>query len=130
MTNIKVELWTNDCYGCDRHGKYDAVRDWVIKNGLPLANFAVKRIVLNPDWQQKAEQIGIEPPFVKFITEKGETIMSYEQFKQDDYIDWERSEDGKKIEVADESEPKKVVKVRKKKTATIKKKETKTTSEE
>lgn len=129
-STTKIELWTNDCYGCDRYGKYDAIRRYVIESGIPLQNFAVKRVILNPDWQQEAESLGVEVPFVKFINEKGEKMtIPYSNFEKGDYIDWKRDEDGK-IEVIDESEDIKVVKVRKKKTTSIKKKEVKTTSEE
>lgn len=129
-STTKIELWTNDCYGCDRHGKYDAIRHYVLENGIPLQNFAVKRVILNPDWQAEAESLAVEVPFVKFINEKGEKmVIPYSNFEKGDFVDWERN-DEHKIEILNEDEDVKVVKVRKKKTAVVKKKATKTTSEE
>lgn len=82
-----LELWLNECYGCDRKGKYDAIRRFVIDNHIPLANFSVKRAILDPKWLEEARMIesslGIKMPFVRLKDKKGVIItMDFEEWKK------------------------------------------------
>lgn len=81
---VSVELWTNDCYGCDREGKYDDVRHFVIAQQLPLRAFKVIRPILNPSWLEKSKQWakkGLELPLVKLGYDDGEeAVFNYGDF--------------------------------------------------
>lgn len=108
-----IELFTKDCYGCDRKGRYNAIRDYVVAKSLPLSDFVVKRIQLNPDWVKEAEEIGVELPFLRFTSEKeGTRVINYDEWL-------------KELEKPQVIELKKK-RSTKKKTASIKKEETKT----
>lgn len=113
--NIKrVELWLNECYGCDRKGKYDPLRRFILDNQIPLKAFEVKRIILSKEWTEQAESIGIEPPFVGIEDDKGVTYMSYDELLKQIHEQMEQPKE--------EPKPKTI----KKKTASVKRKETKT----
>lgn len=48
---------------------------------IKLTNFTVKRIELNPDWQQEANSFDIELPLVVFENEDGEReAITYSEF--------------------------------------------------
>lgn len=72
---MKIELWTKDCYGCDRHGKYTAIRQYIIDNNIPLKNFKVKRIQLDPNWTREALTFDVELPLLRFEQDDGEIKM-------------------------------------------------------
>lgn len=84
---VSLELWLNECYGCDRKGKYDPIRRFVIDNNIPLANFSVKRAILDPKWLEEARMLesslGIKMPFVRLKDNKGEIItMNFTEWKK------------------------------------------------
>lgn len=108
---MKIELWLNECYGCDRKGKFDPLHRFILDNNIPLGNFIVKRTILKPEWQKEAEQSGVELPALKIIGEKGVEIVNYKE--------WLANKDTQVVQL----------KKTRKKTASIKKKEVKTTEE-
>lgn len=126
-----LELWLNECYGCDRKGKYDTIRRFVIDNRIPLANFSVKRAILDPKWLEEARMIenslGIKMPFVRLKDKKGEIItMNFTEWKKA-YQQATGRIEPKPIIKAKEEEPKKAKKkIKTTKKTNMKKKETKT----
>lgn len=72
---MKIELWTKDCYGCDRHGKYAAIRQYILDSGIPLKNFSVKRIQLDPKWTREALNCDVGLPLLRFEQDDGEIKM-------------------------------------------------------
>lgn len=121
-----LELWLNECYGCDRKGKYDCIRQFIINERIPLANFCVKRTILDSKWVEEARRVknslGIDLPFVRLTNKKGEVItMNFAQWKQ---AYWEATG---KLEPKSELMEKKPKQKRKVKTTNIKRKQTKNT---
>lgn len=113
---MKVELWANDCYSCDKDGKYDPLRRWILDNGVSLGDFVVKRLITNQKWLDEAESYGVEIPAVKIIYDNGEdVVMDYEHFKET---------------MIESVQVVKMKKKRTKKTAIVKSEEVKTTSED
>ena len=128
-----LELWLNECYGCDRKGKYDSIRRFVIDNRIPLANFSVKRAILDPKWLEEARMIenslGIKMPFVRLKDKKGEIItMNFTEWKKAYQQATGRIEPKPAIKPKEEKEePKKTrQRVKTTKKTNMKKKETKT----
>ena len=125
-----LELWLNECYGCDRKGKYDTIRRFVIDNRIPLANFSVKRAILDPKWLEEARMIenslGIKMPFVRLKDKKGEIItMNFTGWKKA-YQQATGRIESKPI-IKQKEEPKKAKKkIKTTKKTNMKKKETKT----
>ena len=79
--DTKVTLYLKECYGCDRAGKYTPLHQFIINNQIKLTNFTVKRVELNPDWQQEASSFDIELPLVVFENEDGEReAITYSEF--------------------------------------------------
>lgn len=72
---MKIELWTKDCYGCERNGRYTAIRQYIIDNGIPLKNFSVKRIQLDPNWTKEALASDVELPLIRFEEDNGGVKM-------------------------------------------------------
>mgnify|MGYP000943988982 CR=1 FL=1 len=65
----------------DRAGKYTPLHQFIINNQIKLTNFIVKRIELNPTWQQEANSFDIELPLVVFENEDGEReAITYSEF--------------------------------------------------
>lgn len=118
---MKIELWTKDCYGCDRHGKYTAIRQYIIDNHIPLKNFEVKRIQLDPRWTKEAIAFDVELPLLRFDDEKGNITMI-------NYDEWLRREKKNSVKVIETV--KKARKKRVKKTASIKQEEVITKGED
>lgn len=85
----KVELWTNDCYSCDRHNKYQPIRRFVLDKQIPLANYVVIKPITDMKWQKQANQIKnsycIKMPFVMLEDEKGvKKYMDYDTFVEEE----------------------------------------------
>ena len=79
--DTKVTLYLKECYGCDRTGKFDPIRRFILDRHIKLANFIVKRIELNPTWQQEALLLDMELPAVVFENEDGDReAMPYSEF--------------------------------------------------
>ena len=79
--DTKVTLYLKECYGCDRAGKYTPLHQFIINHQIKLTNFIVKRIELNPIWQQEANSFDIELPLVVFENEDGEReAITYSEF--------------------------------------------------
>lgn len=118
---MKVELWLAECYGCEQDNKFAPLRRWVLDSGISWRDYVVKRVITNPDWQDEWRSSGVELPAVKMTNEKGEvTIVNYQE--------WLLSQIKENMAKPADEEPKKVV--LKKRTASIKKKEVKTTKED
>ena len=84
---VSLELWLNECYGCDRKGKYDPIRRFILDNHIPMANFSVKRAILSPEWLEEAKRLedslNIKMPFVRLKDSKGViTTMDFEEWKK------------------------------------------------
>lgn len=79
--DTKITLYLKECYGCDRKGKFDPIRRFVLDHQIKLANFMPKRIELNPTWQEEALSLDMELPALVFENEDGEReAMPYSEF--------------------------------------------------
>ena len=126
-----LELWLNECYGCDRKGKYDSIRRFVIDNHIPLASFSVKRAILDPKWLEEARMIenslGIKMPFVRLKDKKGEIItMNFTEWKKAYQQATGRIEPKPVIKPKEEESKKTKKKIKTTKKTNMKKKDTKT----
>lgn len=79
--DTKITLYLKECYGCDRSGKYTPLHQFILDHQIKLTNFVVKRIELNPTWQQEALAFDIELPLLVFENEDGEkVVIAYSEF--------------------------------------------------
>ena len=79
--DTKITLYLKECYGCDREEKYTPLHQFILEHQIKLTNFIVKRIELNPDWQQEARVFEIELPLLVFENEPGERMaIAYSEF--------------------------------------------------
>lgn len=77
----RIELFHKFCFGCDRHNKYDILRQYIIDERLPLDTLWIKRVETNPEWQEEAKNIGLDLPFLR-ITMRNGTVnnITYEEW--------------------------------------------------
>lgn len=77
----RIELFHKFCFGCDRHNKYDILRQYIINERLPLDTLWIKRVETNPEWQEEAKNIGLDLPFLR-ITMRSGTVknITYEEW--------------------------------------------------
>lgn len=77
----RIELFHKLCFGCDRHNKYDILRQYIINERLPLDTLWIKRVETNPEWQEEAKNIGLDLPFLR-ITMRNGTVknITYEEW--------------------------------------------------
>lgn len=79
--DTKITLYLKECYGCDRSGKYTPLHQFILDHQIKLTNFIVKRIELDPTWQQEALAFDIELPLLVFENEDGEkVVIAYSEF--------------------------------------------------
>ena len=79
--DTKVVLYIKGCYGCDRDNKYGPIHQFVIDKRIPLGNFSVRRIELDPDWQEFVKKLDIELPIVLFENADGNQLaINYDEF--------------------------------------------------
>lgn len=79
--DTKITLYLKECYGCDREEKYTPLHQFILEHQIKLVNFVVKRIGLDPDWQQEAHAFEIELPLLVFENESGEKMaIAYSEF--------------------------------------------------
>lgn len=79
--DTKITLYLKECYGCDRKGKFDPIRRFILDHQIKLANFIPKRIELNPTWQEEALLLDMELPALVFENEDGDRkAMTYSEF--------------------------------------------------
>lgn len=88
----KVTLYLKECYGCDRWNKYGPLHDFLNDHKIGIYNghngvlennglFMVKRIELNPKWQQEAAALEVDLPALLFEHPNGEReAITYNEF--------------------------------------------------
>lgn len=82
----RIELFHKNCFGCDKHNRFEQIRQFIINERLPLDTLWIKRIETDPEWQEEAKNIGLDLPFLRITTKDGEV-------ENIDYKEW-----AKKIE--------------------------------
>lgn len=77
----RIELFHKNCFGCDRHNRFEHIRQFIINERLPLDTLWIKRIETDPEWQEEAKNIGLDLPFLR-ITMKNGTVknITYEEW--------------------------------------------------
>lgn len=81
QNTTRITLYVSECFGCDRNGKYDPLRKYILDQKIPLSHFVPKRIQLNPEWREKAYSYGIELPLLVIEQDGKDTIaINYEEW--------------------------------------------------
>ena len=80
-SDTKITLYLKECYGCDRNKKYTPLHQFILDHQIELTNFIVKRIELNPVWQQEASSFEFELPLLVFENKDGDkSAIVYSDF--------------------------------------------------
>lgn len=68
----RIELYHNHCYSCDKFNDFGTLRQFIITERLPLDTLIIKRIETDPEWQEEANSIGLDLPFLRITKKDGE----------------------------------------------------------
>lgn len=86
----RIELFHKNCFGCDRHNRFEHIRQFIINERLPLDTLWIKRIETDPEWQEEAKNIGLDLPFLRITMKNGEVVNI-------DYDEWVNKLTKKKV---------------------------------
>lgn len=77
----RIELYHKHCYSCDKFNDFSTLRQFIITERLPLDTLIIKRIETDPEWQEEANSIGLDLPFLRITKKDGEV-------ENIDYKEW------------------------------------------
>lgn len=77
----RIELYHKHCYSCDKFNDFSTLRLFIITERLPLDTLIIKRIETDPEWQEEANSIGLDLPFLRITKKDGEV-------ENIDYKEW------------------------------------------
>lgn len=78
--DTKITLYLKECYGCDRNGKYDPLRRFILDHKVKLTNLVIKRVELDLDWQKEALLLEMELPALLFNNGDQKYAITYSEF--------------------------------------------------
>jgi hypothetical protein len=82
ITNVvKITLYIDECYGCEKANRFGPLRQLIISRGLPLSVLDVRRIDYDRKWQSEAAALGVGLPAVVIESKGGKLeTMPYAEF--------------------------------------------------